>query len=113
MRVMATLRRLAQLAVVLVGSTFLLAMLLQLLPVGLEELFVVSFDEASRQQQLERLRLDRNPVLGTSVGYGISFVATSVPSSTRVPVRSLYRVESLQRYQCHCDWLFTCRFLRC
>jgi len=64
MRVMATLRRLAQLAVVLVGSTFLLAMLLQLLPVGLEELFVVSFDEASRQQQLARLRLDRNPVFG-------------------------------------------------
>ena len=44
MRVMAVSRRLAQIAVVLVGSTFLLAMLLQLLPVGLEELYVVSFD---------------------------------------------------------------------
>ena len=57
-------RRFAQVLIVLVGSTFLLAMLLQLLPVGLEELYVVSFDEASRQQQLERLRLDRNPVFG-------------------------------------------------
>lgn len=57
-------RRLAQIIVVLVGSTFLLAMLLQLLPVGMEELFVVAFDEASRQQQLARLRLDVNPVVG-------------------------------------------------
>jgi len=57
-------RRFAQLLIVLIGSTFLLSMLLQLLPVGLEDLYVVSFDEASRQQQLERLRLDRNPVFG-------------------------------------------------
>jgi peptide/nickel transport system permease protein len=61
---MAIIRWLAQLLVVLVGSTFLLAMLLQLLPVGLEELYVVAFDEASRLQQLKRLRLDRNPVIG-------------------------------------------------
>jgi peptide/nickel transport system permease protein len=64
LRVMAIIRWLAQLSVVLVGSTFLLAMLLQLLPVGLEELYVVAFDEASRLQQLKRLRLDRNPVIG-------------------------------------------------
>lgn len=64
LRVMAIIRWLAQLLVVLVGSTFLLAMLLQLLPVGLEELYVVAFDEASRLQQLKRLRLDRNPVIG-------------------------------------------------
>ena len=57
-------RRFAQVLIVLIGSTFLLAMLLRLLPVGLEELYVVSFDEASRQQQLKRLRLDRNPVFG-------------------------------------------------
>ena len=41
-------RRFAQVLIVLIGSTFLLAMLLRLLPVGLEELYVVSFDEASR-----------------------------------------------------------------
>jgi len=64
LRVMAIIRWLAQLLVVLVGSTFLLAMLLQLLPVGLEELYVVAFDEASRLQQMQRLRLDRNPVIG-------------------------------------------------
>jgi peptide/nickel transport system permease protein len=64
LRVMGIIRWLAQLLVVLVGSTFLLAMLLQLLPVGLEELYVVAFDESSRLQQLKRLRLDRNPVIG-------------------------------------------------
>jgi peptide/nickel transport system permease protein len=63
-RLQSFVRRAAQLAVVLVGSTFLLAMLLLLLPVGMEELFVVAFDEASRLEQLKRLRLDRNPVLG-------------------------------------------------
>ncbi len=63
-RLQSFARRAAQLAVVLVGSTFMLAMLLLLLPVGMEELFVVAVDEASRLEQLKRLRLDRNPVFG-------------------------------------------------
>ena len=64
LRITMVTRRVAQILVVLVGSTFLLAMLLQLLPVGLEELYVVSFDAATREQELARLRLDRNPVFG-------------------------------------------------
>jgi len=63
-RLQSFLRRTAQLAVVLVGSTFLLAMLLLLLPVGMEELYVISVDGAGRLAQLKRLRLDRNPVFG-------------------------------------------------
>ena len=53
-------RRLAQLALVLFGSTFLLALLLELLPVGLDDLYVTAFTEEDRQAQLAALGLDGN-----------------------------------------------------
>jgi peptide/nickel transport system permease protein len=47
---------------VIVGSTFLLSLLLRLLPVGLEEIYGGGFDEASRLARLKELRLDKDPV---------------------------------------------------
>lgn len=55
-----SLRRLAQLAAVLIGATFLLSLLLRLLPVGLKELYVNAPDEATRQEQIRELGLDKN-----------------------------------------------------
>lgn len=54
--------RLVQAAIVIVGSTFLLSLLLRLLPVGLEELYVFALDEEGRQQRLRELRLDKDPI---------------------------------------------------
>ncbi|MEY2627626.1 MAG: hypothetical protein RL643_271 [Actinomycetota bacterium] len=62
-KLLAAARRLAQLLVVIVGSTFLVSLLLQLLPVGLKELYVFALDEAGRQQQIQALHLDKNPVM--------------------------------------------------
>ena len=53
-------RRLAQLAAVLIGATFLLSLLLRLLPIGLKELYVNAPDEASRIKQIRELGLDKN-----------------------------------------------------
>lgn len=55
-------RRLGQAILVIVGSTFLLSLLLRLLPVGLEEIYAGGFDEASRLVRLKELRLDKDPV---------------------------------------------------
>ena len=55
-------RRIGQAILVIVGSTFLLSLLLRLLPVGLEELYVIGVDEESRLQQLQELRLDKDPI---------------------------------------------------
>ncbi len=57
------MRRVAQIVVVIVGSTLFVSLLLQLLPVGLEELYVFALDEAGRQQQIRLLHLDANPVM--------------------------------------------------
>lgn len=54
------LRRLAQLTLVLVGSTLLLSLLLELLPVGLDDLYVSALDEQGRIEQLRALGLDGN-----------------------------------------------------
>lgn len=55
--------RIVQALFVVVGSTFLLSLLLRLLPVGLEELYVFALDEEGRQQRLRELRLDKDPVM--------------------------------------------------
>jgi peptide/nickel transport system permease protein len=55
-------RRIGQAILVIVGSTFLLSLLLRLLPVGLEEIDAGGFDEASRLVRLKELRLDKDPV---------------------------------------------------
>jgi peptide/nickel transport system permease protein len=55
-------RRIGQAILVIVGSTFLLSLLLRLLPVGLEEIYGGGFDEASRLARLKELRLDKDPV---------------------------------------------------
>ncbi|MFM9086519.1 MAG: ABC transporter permease [Acidimicrobiia bacterium] len=57
-----TARYVGQLLLVLVGATFLVSMLLRLLPVGLEELYVTAFDEAGRQAQIRELGLDKGPI---------------------------------------------------
>ena len=46
--VVSALRRLLQAALVVVGATFLLSLLLRLLPVGLEDLYVVGVSETDR-----------------------------------------------------------------
>lgn len=55
-------RRIGQAILVIVGSTFLLSLLLRLLPVGLEEIYAGGFDEASRLARLKELRLDKDPI---------------------------------------------------
>jgi peptide/nickel transport system permease protein len=55
-------RRIGQAILVIVGSTFLLSLLLRLLPVGLEEIYGGGFDEASRLARLKELRLDKDPI---------------------------------------------------
>lgn len=62
-RILSVIRRLTQLLVVILGSTFLVSLLLQLLPVGLEELYVFAVDDVGRQQQISALHLDQNPVM--------------------------------------------------
>lgn len=62
-RILSVSRRLTQLLVVILGSTFLVSLLLQLLPVGLEELYVFAVDDVGRQQQISALHLDQNPVM--------------------------------------------------
>ena len=59
-KVLTVSKRLSQLVAVLVGATFLLSLLLRLLPVGLEELYVNAPDEATRQLQIKELGLDKN-----------------------------------------------------
>lgn len=60
--VVAALRRLLQAALVVIGATFLLSLLLRLLPVGLEDLYVVGVSDADRAAFAHELRLDRNPI---------------------------------------------------
>jgi peptide/nickel transport system permease protein len=55
-------RRIGQAILVIVGSTFLLSLLLRLLPVGLEEIYAGGFDEAGRLARLKELRLDKDPI---------------------------------------------------
>jgi peptide/nickel transport system permease protein len=55
-------RRIGQAILVIVGSTFLLSLLLRLLPVGLEEIYAGGFDESSRLARLKELRLDKDPI---------------------------------------------------
>ena len=62
-KLLSAVRRIAQLLVVILGSTFFVSLLLQLLPVGLEELYVFAIDDVGRQQQIEALNLDKNPVM--------------------------------------------------
>ena len=62
-RIFFALQRIVQLLVVIVGATFFVSLLLQLLPVGLEELYVFSIEESDRQAQIELLHLDANPVM--------------------------------------------------
>lgn len=62
-RILFALQRIVQLLVVIVGATFFVSLLLQLLPVGLEELYVFSIEESDRQAQIELLHLDANPVM--------------------------------------------------
>ena len=58
--VIEVLKRLVQLLLVVVGATFLLSLLLRLLPVGLKELYVTGLFEEDRQKQIKELGLDRN-----------------------------------------------------
>lgn len=62
-KLFVVLRRVAQIVVVIVGSTLFVSLLLQLLPVGLEDLYVFALDEAGRQEQIRLLHLDANPVM--------------------------------------------------
>jgi peptide/nickel transport system permease protein len=62
-KLLVGLRRIAQIVVVIVGSTFFVSLLLQLLPVGLEELYVFALTEEGRQEQIRLLHLDANPVM--------------------------------------------------
>jgi peptide/nickel transport system permease protein len=55
------LKRLAQLMLVVLGSTFLVSLLIRLLPVGLEDIYVVNPDPAGRAQEIRNLGLDLNP----------------------------------------------------
>lgn len=59
---MAVLRRLLQAALVVIGATFLLSLMLRLLPVGLRDLYVVGLDQADRDAFARELRLDRDPI---------------------------------------------------
>lgn len=54
------IKRIVPLLVVIFGSTLIVSLLLQLLPVGLEDLYVFAGDEASVNEQLESLGLDGN-----------------------------------------------------
>ena len=47
------IKRLVPLLVVIFGSTLIVSLLLQLLPVGLKDLYVSAGDEASVKEQLE------------------------------------------------------------
>jgi len=60
--VASVLRRLFQACLVVIGATFLLSLLLRLLPVGLEDLYVVGATEAERAAFVRELRLDRDPL---------------------------------------------------
>lgn len=62
-QILYALQRIVQLLVVIVGATFFVSLLLQLLPVGLEELYVFSIEESDRQAQIRLLHLDANPVM--------------------------------------------------
>lgn len=55
-------RQIGQAIVVVIGSTLFLSLLLRLLPVGLEELYVIGVDDASREVQRKILRLDKDPI---------------------------------------------------
>lgn len=54
--------RLVQAVLVVLGATFLISLLLRLLPVGLEEVYVYAPDEATRDEIRRSLRLDKDPV---------------------------------------------------
>ena len=54
------LKRVVPLLLVIFGSTLILSMLLQLLPVGLKDLYIAPGDEASVNEQLKSLGLDGN-----------------------------------------------------
>ena len=55
------LKRLAQLFLVVIGSTFLVSLLIRLLPVGLEDIYVVNPDPVGRAKEIHNLGLDLNP----------------------------------------------------
>ena len=54
------LKRIVPLLLVIFGSTLIVSLLLQLLPVGLKDLYIAPGDEASVNQQLKSLGLDGN-----------------------------------------------------
>ena len=56
------LKRLAQLLLVVIGSTFLVSLLIRLLPVGLEDIYVVNPDPVGRAREIHNLGLDLNPI---------------------------------------------------
>jgi len=60
MRVNAILTRVVHMLAVIFGSTLIVSLLLQLLPVGLKDLYIAPGDEASVQAQLKSLGLDGN-----------------------------------------------------
>ena len=59
-KIIGSLKRLLQLLIVLVGATFLLSLLLRLLPVGLIDLYVTGLTEADREAEIKALGLDKN-----------------------------------------------------
>lgn len=59
-RIIDALKRLGQLLLVLVGATFLLSLLLRLLPIGLKDLYINAIDEEGQKRQMKELGLDRN-----------------------------------------------------
>jgi peptide/nickel transport system permease protein len=61
MKSTAPLQRLVQLLLVVVGSTFFVSLLIRLLPVGLEDIYVVNPDPVGRAKEISDLGLDLNP----------------------------------------------------
>ncbi|GDX20114.1 peptide ABC transporter permease [Actinomycetes bacterium] len=61
MKSTAPLQRLVQLLLVVVGSTFFVSILIRLLPVGLEDIYVVNPDPVGRAKEISDLGLDLNP----------------------------------------------------